>query len=794
MKNTKFLTTFSFVAILFPTLVGCQQSGNAQSSEDIKSEISSQMTSESSSEGGFHQVYDDDPEDVDLSTAIELNADFAKTVDPALVKKVQMYNAGCIQPVENYERDMHLAKGLNPESLRIDVSLGKEDGQGGMYLVTDDYEIYDYDEETETYKVDKDSLHFDFSTLDNTLTYFKEMDAIPYLSWCYIPNPLGHNGEFRNLENNITNWQEVWEECYYNYAKYYKDQGVQIGYHEMYNEPDLEILKLWGTFDKDDNYFLDVDDFAPNGNPAIGCYPDMYEYGVKGILRADPDATVGGPAFAMGELGVEDWVGFFPRVRSKRLQMDFYSFHSYLDGSTWFMSEKKRNRGDKNELEKVVDGLQSDTLFLTTDVHINEFTPVNNGNGARAGANAPYNYYLGAAHSIDAIFEAVDRSEVAMVSWAQLLSVNNAANDPYGIISPDGYEKAIYNALKIYQDMPVWRYDISPERQDGVRSVVSSDKDKISILLWNTNNSLDDDGNLITTGDRTVNVKVNNAKFTSGDRKVYRIDKDHASFYDNTLTPGLSAQNLKHVNLGDGDSVWSGTVPAEGTVYITINKNELGDEFEYVDDFTFEKNNDFANDIKIQYWHEDRYRDLKGNREEYADFRDGITGTYSHFDRKQWKMYLGMGSLAGNEAGSYIGQGVANGAVICDDVPTKFKVHVDMDSKLRYANKYSSFGMRIDFYDDETGEYTDSAYFHNGIYKPKQNPNNQDRRLADFDPYPWGTKKFADQELSFDSCLWDIDLADVAPAGWINGNRKAIISFDMRNAGEGARASMQLIK
>jgi hypothetical protein len=46
------------------------------------------------------------------------------------------------------------------------------------------------------------------------------------------------------------------------------------------------------------------------------------------MLRADQDATVGGPAFALGELGVERWVGLLPRILEKDLQMDFYSFHT----------------------------------------------------------------------------------------------------------------------------------------------------------------------------------------------------------------------------------------------------------------------------------------------------------------------------------------------------------------------------------------------------------------------------------------------------------------------------------
>lgn len=772
MKKAKIFGLFGTVGILIPAMASC----SAPQGET------------------FTQIYKDDEENISLSNAINIEADFSTNDEPALVKKIQMYNAGCIQPVENYARDMELAKGLNPESLRIDLSLGKSNGQGGLDLVTGDYDFYDYDETTGKYKVDKNSLNFNFSTFDHSMSYFKEMGVLPYISWCYIPLPLAYNGEFRNLDNDIENWQEVWEECYYNYAKHCLDTGLQVGYHEMYNEPDLEMLKLWGIFDEDDDYFLDINDFAPNGDPSQGCYYDMYKYGIQGILRADPDATVGGPAFALGELGVQDWVNFLPRVKQERLQMDFYSFHSYLDGNTWYMSESDRNKGKKNELETIVDGLQSDTLFLTTDVHINEYTPLSNDNGALSGINAPFNYYIGGSNALDAIFEVVDRTEVNMVSWAQLLSVNNSANDPYGIISPDGYEKSMYNAIRMYQDMPVWRYKSTASKNDGIRSVVSSSDDKISILLWNTNENKNAEGDIVTDGDRTVNVTVKDAKFDYGNRKIYRIDKDHASYFDQTLTTGLSAQNLKHVELKDYESVWKGNVPAKGVVYITIDKTEDKENFNYHSDFVYEPDSNFANDIKVQYWHEDRYRDLKGNREEYVDFRDNITGTYSHVDRKTWTAYLGMGSLEGRADGKYKGQGVANTAITCNNLPTEFDILVDMNSRLYHSDIYSSFGARIDFYDDAKGKYTDSVYFHNGIYNPAANPNDQDARLFNLTPYPWGTKTYADKNVKFDNGNWHINLNDYAPEGWLNGSRKAIISFDMRNCGADARASFKLVK
>lgn len=747
-----------------------------------------------SSSNNKEVIYEDDSEDIDLAKAIKVECDYDIPVDPALLKKIDMYNAGCVRPISNYDRDALYCKQMNPNSLRMDISVGKDSGNAGMYLVSDDYETYDYNPETGTFRVDKDSLKYDFSELDEVLSYFQEIDALPYVSWCYIPFPLADNGKFNNLDNNILNWQEVWEEIYYNYAKHYLDNGVQIGYNEIYNEPDLEILKMWGVLDEDDQYFLNIDDFAPRVSPdseerapSKGCYPDMYEYGVKGILRANPDATVGGPAFALGELGVEDWVGFLPRVLNKKIPMDFYSFHSYLDGDTWFKSDEQRRNGEKNELEKVVDGLQKSSHFIKTQLHINEYSSLNNDNGALSGLNAPFNYYTGAANTLDAVIEAVDRTSIQLVSWAQLLSVNNLQNDPYGLITPDGQPKAAFNALRIYQDMPVWRYQSKVSLNEDIKCLTSSSDDKISILLWNNGSATDDDGLFSEANDQLINLKVSNPKFSGGTRRVYRIDKDHASYYDQTKTSTLHEQNVKDVNLYSEESLWKGNLPAQSVVYITVNKD--GNE-----DFKIEENYSFANHIKTEYYYEDRYRDLKGSREEYADFVDKISGSYTLFDRKSWKMRLGMGSLKGNANGKYVGQGVASGAIICDEIPENFNIEIKQDGFIRHMNAYSKFGVRIDFYNDSTKQYDNSVYLHNGIYNPNINSNEQDVRLSKFDIYPYGTKGYASSEEKFSGNTWNIDLTKYASSEWLQGSRKATISFEMRNAGVNARAEISLRK
>ena len=722
---------------------------------------------------------------VDISSSVTVTADFDLIIDPPFLKKVAMYNAGCIQPLSNYERDMDRATDLNVDALRIDLSAGKSNGTAGQYLVSDDYDYYDYDEKTGTFKVDVSSLKYDFRQLDSVVALMNKYDVRPYMSWCYIPYPLQENGKWNNLDRNVTNWKDVWEEVYYQYAKHYVDAGVRIGYHEIYNEPDLEILKCWGVFDETFDGFLNWNDFCLGSAcaPGNGVYPDMYAYGVRGILRADPYATVGGPAFALGEIGVESWVGFLPRVIEDNLPLDFYSFHTYLDGNTWFMSDAERRSGGKNEIEKVVAGLAANKHFLKTAVHINEFSPQNETNGSTNGLGSSFNYYAGAWQTFDGLMEAVDRTSIQWIYWAQFME-STGGYDPYGIIEHvNGHVKAAYNALKIYADMPVWRYDASlSDENAGLRAYVSASDDKIGVVLYNVNPASEDSAD----GDRTVNVVLKNAPFADGVRRVYRIDGEHASYFDKTESDELTASLEKTVSTNG--SVFAGTIPADGMIYITINKDGKAD-------FTaYEDRTDFATDVKTQYYYEDRYRGLEGSREEYEDYTAGISGSYAHYDRGSNTMYLGMGDSTGKD-GQFVGQAHANGAILFENLPEKFHIDVKTDGEIGMNTKQTTLGVRIDFMDGATGAYTKSVYFYlDDLYRDSRDPNSQDKKLAGLPAYPWGTQKAPDTAVSCTGSTWDVDLTKYAPEGWNAATDKAQISFDMQNTGANTRAAITLRK
>lgn len=719
-------------------------------------------------------------EPFDAANGVTITADFNQPLDAPLLKKVAMYNAGCIQPLSNYERDFSRVKDLNTDALRIDLSIGKSGGTGGQYLVGDTYTATG--NQKDGYVINPSSLTYDFSQLDSVVKYMTDYDVRPYMSWSYIPYPLQDDGKWNDLDQTVNNWQEVWEEVYYQYAKHYLDAGIKIGYHEIYNEPDLEILKCWGVFDETFDGFLDWEDFCLGAQcaPGKGVYSDMYVSGVKGILRADPDATVGGPAFALGEIGVEDWVGFLPAVINNDLPLDFYSFHTYLDGNTWFRPDEVRESEGPNEIEKVVQGLGKDSHFLTTAVHINEFSHLNDRNGSNDGILSPFNYYGGASDTLNGLMEAVSRTTIQWIYWAQFME-STGGYDPYGLIHQDGTIKAAYNAIKAYMDMPVWRYDVVADSEDsGINTLVSSTDDKIGILIWNDNSATD------SNGDKSVKINLKNPAFEKGQRRTYRIDGQHASSFDGTESAELVAEAIKEVET-DG-TVWTGTVPAEGVVYITINKDENAKDFD-----GYNKRSAFADDIKTQYYYEDRYRGLEGCRELWEDNLEGYVGSYQHFDRTCNTMYLGMGDSRGLN-GKFVGQAHANGCITYEQIPSKFNVKVKTEGDLIQLDKNSTLGMRVDFC-DASGEYTKSVYFYlDDFYRASRDPNSQDVRTEGLAFYPWGTQKAPDVAVSMTGENWNIDLTKYAPSGWNFATGRVQISFDMQNMGANTRATFTLEK
>lgn len=565
---------------------------------------------------------------------------------------------------------------------------------------------------------DISTYRYDFSQLDSIVNMLTEKDVLPILDWCYVPKPLQADGDWKKINTSLPNWKDAWSEIYYQYAKHYMDLGIRVGYHEVLNEPDMFEIKdgVWGGL------FMDREQFYS------GLHNELYELGAKAIRRADPDTAIGGPAFALQSNNVANFTQY---VKERNVPIDFYSFHAYQN---------------LNILDYTIDLFKDDFYFLKTAFHINEYSWLP-GDEASKGSNSEFNTYKGAEKTLTAIMDVVNRTDVQWAHWAQFME-STVYDDPYGLVFKNGHVKAAYNAGKMYNDMPVWRYNVSG-MPNGLSAVFSANDTKMGYLVWNTTNA-----------EQKVTLTIDNPAFDIATRRVYRIDDSHGSYKENPRNEHLVAE--KTVGAVSTDKVWSGTIPANGVIYVTLNKDGYDDFRSWADRTT-----DFATDVKTSYYYWER--NMTPDR-----VKNGTSG-YSHFDRNSWTMYLSNGS-----AGDF---GVASASVITKNLPEKFHASFKTEGNLKEADNNSALTFRIDFFDETTKEYTSSVLFYNKIYRADRGSG-----------WEWGTKKAPDKVVNFDGDVCDIDLGKYAPKGWNAKTGKAEISYLMQNTGEKTRAAIRLYR
>jgi hypothetical protein len=117
--------------------------------------------------------------------------------------------------------------------------------------------------------------HFD--TLDRSVDAILKTGARPLMCICFKPRVL-----FPTIDHDIVapNDDDEWERLIYSLVRHYKDRNAGIRYWEIANEPD--IGESGGCPYR----------FRPES------YVRYYRRTAAAILRADPDARVGGPALA----------------------------------------------------------------------------------------------------------------------------------------------------------------------------------------------------------------------------------------------------------------------------------------------------------------------------------------------------------------------------------------------------------------------------------------------------------------------------------------------------------------
>lgn len=147
---------------------------------------------------------------------------------------------------------------------------------------------------------------YNFKTLDESVDLIRSTGATPLMAIAFKPKQL-----FPVIDQKIVepNDYDEWERLIYNMVKHYKERGSGVRYWEVGNEPDI------GESGGCPYYFT-----AEN-------YPRYYAHTVKAIIRADPEARVGGPALAYVKSPILP--ALLESSVKEKLPLHFVSWHIY---------------------------------------------------------------------------------------------------------------------------------------------------------------------------------------------------------------------------------------------------------------------------------------------------------------------------------------------------------------------------------------------------------------------------------------------------------------------------------
>jgi hypothetical protein len=612
----------------------------------------------------------------------EVYVDFAVGTDNPLIKtRFNVYDP--VGPtMEQFNQNVKIMNELNIETYRIELGWGRRySGFGLNTMITGTPE----------------QLTYDFEALDHMVAELKKQNVLLHGAYCYCPFPLQDTSVAKYRDSRAPNSIEKWKEIITAVARHYLGMGIPFGVDEVWNEADGLYVFYSGSEEE---------------------FQQIYTATVEAVLFANPDAYIAGPASAPELV----WHRTFPEfVAQNKLPMDAFTFHHYGSGELALHS-----------IDKVAASLNRYPHFNTTAMIMDEWhsadliEPWCRDDDVRS-------TYEGAAQILHDFNILLSRPELTSVSWAWYMDPSRARATCMGLITRDGHRKAVFNAWKIYGNMPVDRKKVKVI--GPFEAMASADQHNIGLVIWNRDPYR-----------RRIDVHLDNVPFTRGDVRIYRIDSLHASWGDGGEENLVSVETYENVDLTDW--AWlDHIIPENGTIYIEADDKSGLSELTPVH---------VADVLKVNHYYPQR----------------GTT-SWSDFDRKTWIARLGMGKET--DADQEVG-------VIAGNLPDNLDVKVMVEGVLQKPYQNTLLGIRIDYHVD--GNYKKSILFH-GPY------NGIDLYSKDQDAvYPWGTQRQTDEVIAVnDLAAFQIPLKQNAPPGW---KGKAHIGFIMQNAGPGTRAKIIL--
>lgn len=441
--------------------------------------------------------------------------DFKARVDPPLVKKFSVMNAGLI-PMERYRRDLAKIATLRPDTLRIDLSIGKDVGWKKQFI-----------EGTPA------ALTYNWEEIDELSAAVNRFGVVPYWSFCYQSKPLQINGSWRSPPNDYA----AFEEAARAFSAHFLQRGIRIGYYEVWNEPDFGEF-FSGTRDE---------------------YFKLYQFGARGLRAGDPNAPVGGPALAFSLGWVEPFLDF---VQTRALPLDFFSYHSVTpppDAPSTRQSALER-------LAHIRRALNARPHFAATEIHLGEYHPYKiTPRGLEKPSDAPEL----ATNLLDDFEIFLRETDLTQVQWAQFMdAAGGGAQWDLGLVGGDGKTRPAHAAFAAYNDLPIERVRIAAPAWCG--GLAAANERQAGVLLWNRS----DTAQQVTVS--PANLPFRSARFTefrvNGQAVSTPVAKTPGTATLDASISSLTAAGLtlrhSEPKLLTKTSSWQGTIEPHGIVYL----------------------------------------------------------------------------------------------------------------------------------------------------------------------------------------------------------------------------------
>jgi len=293
-------------------------------------------------------------------------------------------------------------------------------------------------------------LVYDWNDLDRRVDFLNQMNADFILCASYMPQVLDAvpNNERQSAPKDYTAWEELCFET----AKHCLERGRRVPFWEVWNEVNTGWLKP-GPEDTGAEAFTQMYSQAL-GKTATNrevvrrfeAYCKLYRATARGVLRADPNAKIGGPALASGPFenserghafhGKGFARGLMLWCRQEKLPLDFVSWHEYFQSAEVFLKEAETFQGFVKEFPE----LKVKSLMVT---EWNEAW----------WADRPQDHELGAAWCANTVIRAFIPGRVDRPCFFYVKQNDQNFRGDYSLLMQNNVPKASYNMAKIFNGL-----------------------------------------------------------------------------------------------------------------------------------------------------------------------------------------------------------------------------------------------------------------------------------------------------------------------------------------------------